>query len=209
MNITENLKWRYATKKFDKSKKVSSENLEKLKEAVQLSVSSFGLQLYKILIIENLEIREKLREASWGQPQITDASHLFVFCNYTEFKDSDVDDYIKTKAKIQNIEVNDLTKFSEYLKGALSAHTPQTYSNWTSKQTYIALSTLIAAASELKIDNCPMEGFEPEKYNKILGLDKRGLNASVITAIGYRSTEDETQFAKKVRKPSENLFEII
>ena len=83
MELLKNLRWRYATKKFEPSKKVSTNNLERLKEAVQLSVSSYGLQLYKVLIIENSDIREQLKPVSWNQGQITDASHLFVFCNYT------------------------------------------------------------------------------------------------------------------------------
>lgn len=209
MNITENLKWRYATKKFDTTKKISNEDIEKLKEAVQLSVSSFGLQLYKVLVVEDPKIREELRSASWGQAQITDASQLFVFCNYTRYNDSDVDNYINRKAELENMDLANLAGFSDYLKGALSGQSPESYKAWTAKQTYIALSTLISAASELKIDNCPMEGFEADKYNTILGLSERGLNASVIVAVGYRSAEDETQFQKKVRKTTENLFETV
>ena len=99
MELINKLQWRYATKKFDKTKKVSPDNLEKIKEAIQLSVSSYGLQFYKILVIENQELREELKPVSWNQNQITDASHLFVFCNYTEVKPSFVDDFIRLTAK--------------------------------------------------------------------------------------------------------------
>lgn len=209
MEITKNLKWRYATKKFDASLKISNDNIEQLKEAVQLSVSSFGLQLYKVLIIENPEIREQLKKVSWDQPQITDASHLFLFCNYKSYNDQDVDNYVELTAKTQGTDLSQLSGMSDYLKGSLKNLSPEVFANWTAKQTYIALGNLVAASAELKIDSCPMEGFDSEGYNKILGLTERGLNASVLVALGYRSTEDQAQFRKKVRKPVEVLFEKI
>ena len=97
MDFIKNLEWRYATKKFDTQKKVSTEDLEKIKEAIQLSASSYGLQLYKVLIIEDQATREKLKPASWGQPQITDASHLLVFCNYAKVSDDQIDEFIELK----------------------------------------------------------------------------------------------------------------
>ncbi len=209
MEIIKNLSWRYATKKFDTSKKISLFELEKLKDAVQLSASSFGLQAYKILIVENPDIRTKLQEASWNQPQITESSHLFVFCNYTNLGASEVDEFIKLKADVQNLNVEGLKPFSDYLKGRVGNLSEDQLKLWTSKQTYIALANLLTAAAELGIDSCPMEGFEPEKYNDILGLKEKGLNASVIAAVGYRSADDQTQFAAKVRKPKQVLFEEV
>lgn len=209
MNLIENLNWRYATKKFDASKKVSQDNLDLLKESIRLSASSYGLQLYKVLIIENEAIKEQLKPASYGQSQITDTSHLFVFCNYTNTNNKHVDEYLQLKADIQNLKVEDLQGSGDFMKGALSYKSEEEMNNWTAKQTYIALGNLLAASAELKIDACPMEGFEPQKYNEVLGLTNKGLNASVIVAVGYRSTEDQTQFAKKVRKSTETLFEII
>lgn len=99
MDLLENLKWRYATKKFDASKTIKEDDLEQLKEAVQLSASSYGLQLYKVLIIQNKELKSQLREAAWNQAQLTDASHIFVFCNYTERKNEHIDEYIQATAK--------------------------------------------------------------------------------------------------------------
>lgn len=209
MNIIENLKWRYATKLFDKEKKISESDFEKLMEATRLSVSSYGLQLFKILVVKNPEVREKLREASYNQPQITDASHLLLFCNYSKYKVEHVDDYIKLRSKTLGVSEEEMSDFSGFLKSTLSSIDEKSYGIWTSKQTYIALSTTIAAASELKIDSCPMEGFEAEKYNEILGLKEKNLNASVIVALGYRSKEDKYQNYKKIRKEAEQLFEEI
>jgi len=209
MNIIDNLKWRYATKKFDTTKKVSAENLELLKEAVNLSASSYGLQPFKILIIENPEIREKLRAAAWGQPQITDSSHLLLFCNYLEVGPEKVDGYLKLRADINNLKLEDSKDYGDMMKSLMAALTPEQMEVWTSKQTYIALGTLLAAAAELKIDSCPMEGFDKVEFNKILGLNEKGLSASVIGAVGYRSQDDPYVVFKKVRKPLAELFETI
>ena len=209
MEFIESLNWRYATKKFDPSKKIKPEDLETIKEAVRLSASSYGLQLYKVLVIEDPEIREKLKPASWGQSQITDASQLIVFCNYTNVTDENVDDYLRLKAETQNLELEGLKDYGSMMKGSMAGYTDAQKNQWTAKQTYIALGNLLAVCSVLRIDACPMEGFDPVKYNEILGLTEKGLNASVIATIGYRSEEDDTQFLKKVRKPSKSLFESI
>ncbi|MBO0330303.1 NAD(P)H-dependent oxidoreductase [[Muricauda] lutisoli] len=209
MELLENLKWRYATKKFDSSKSINKDDLEKLKQAVQLSVSSYGLQLYKVLIIQNKELKKELREAAWNQSQLTDASHIFVFCNYTERDNRDIDAFIEATSKIQNTPLEKLEGYGDFIKTSLSSKPIKEWQNWSEKQTYLALSNLLTACAELKIDSCPMEGFEQEKFNSILGLDQKGLNAAVIAPVGYRSEEDHTQFRKKVRKPKEILFEEI
>lgn len=209
MNLIDNLNWRYATKAFDPEKKVSSEELEVLKEAVRLSPSAYGLQLYKVLIVENKEIRMALREASWNQPQITDASHLFVFCNFTEDFNDHVDDYVQLIVEAQGVDKEQISPYGEFIKSQLNNNGTKQNQVWAEKQTYLALSNLLAACAELKIDACPMEGFLNDAYNRILGLNKQGLNASVIATVGYRSDNDEAQFRKKVRKDKEQLFELV
>ncbi len=209
MNLIENLKWRYATKRFDSNKKLNSANLELLKESIRLSASSYGLQLYKVLIIEDEKMKALLKDASWGQAQITEASHIFVFCNYSKVTSQQIDEYLQLKASIQNLKTDDLKAYGDFMKNTLLGMTEEQMNNWTAKQCYIALGNLLAACADLKIDACPMEGFEPEKYDNILGLKAKGLNAAVIAAVGYRSQEDQTQFAAKVRKPLEELFETI
>lgn len=206
MQLIEHLKWRYATKKFDTSKIISSSDIEILKEAMQLSVSSYGLQLYKIIIIEDATIREQLKEASWNQEQITDASHLIVFCNYTNVTNVHVDMYLNLTAKIQGVEVNNLEGYGTFMKGKIGAMSEAESKLWTQKQTYLALGNLLNACAELKIDACPMEGFESEEYNAILKLSEKGLHASVIATIGYRSEDDYAQHQPKVRKSKQELF---
>jgi nitroreductase len=209
MKIIDNLKWRYATKKFDNTKKIDNKSVELLKEAVNLTATSYGLQPYKVLIIQNPEIREKLKAAAWGQPQLTDASHLFLFCNFTEMGPDKVDNYLELRAKINNLNVADSADYGNMMKGHMASLNEEQVKTWTSKQTYIALGTLMAAASELGIDSGPMEGFDKESFDNILGLKERGLTASVMCALGYRSEDDPFLAFKKVRKPLEEMYEIV
>lgn len=205
----ENQNWRYATKKFDISKKISTTDLETLKEAIRLSTSSYGLQPYKVLIVENPEIRAQLQPVSWGQSQITEASHLFVFANIIDIKENHIDEYISNIANIRALNIEDLKGYADFMKSKIISLDIGTKSVWTSKQTYLALANLMNAAAELKIDVTPMEGFESEKYNEILGLNELGLNASLVATVGYRHEEDQSQYFTKVRKSNTELFTII
>ncbi len=202
----ENQNWRYATKKFDATKKISTEDLNFLKEAIRLSTSSFGLQLYKVIIVENPELRAKLLPAAYGQTQITDASQVIVFANQTVVNDSDIDAYIKNISETRGIPTEALSGFGDYMKGSVNKIPADAKVIWTAKQTYLALGNLLNAAAELKIDATPMEGFDAKKFNEILGLDALNLNAAVIATVGYRHEEDATQHNKKVRKSNEDLF---
>lgn len=207
MQLIEDLKWRYATKKYDSTKKVSEENISKLKKAIHLSASSWGLQLYKFLDIKNPAIRESLKPHSWGQTQITDASHLFVFCSHTTVSDQDTDDYIALKSKVQGMKVEDLKGYGDFMKMKINEKSPGEVKDWTEKQTYLALGNALMACASMKIDATPMEGFEAAKYNEILGLTEKGLTATVVLAVGYRHEEDTAQNQDKIRKPMSTLFE--
>ncbi|GMN11945.1 NAD(P)H-dependent oxidoreductase [Croceitalea sp. MTPC9] len=208
-NILENRTWRYATKKFDRNKKVSDEDFNLLMESVRLSASSYGLQPYKVLVISNMEIREKLKPVSWGQSQITDASHLIVLANQIDFGSELVDNYISNVSETRNIPLSGLKQYGDFMKSKLIDLPAEHKAIWTAKQAYIALGNLMQAAAELKIDTCPMEGFEAEAYDKILGLTAKGLTAAVVLPIGYRSEEDETQHYEKVRKSDKDFFTHI
>lgn len=205
-HFIKNQNWRYSTKKFDDTKKISIEDLENIKEAIRLSSSSYGLQPYKVLIIENADLREKLKSAAWGQSQITEASQLIVFANEINIGDVEIDSYIKNISLSREIPIENLTGYSNFMKSKITTLTPDLKSVWTSKQTYLALGNLLNAAAELKIDVTPMEGFDATAFNEILGLSAMGLNASVIATIGYRHDDDDTQHHKKVRKSNEELF---
>jgi len=205
----ENQNWRYATKKFNSEKKISNSDLEILKEAIQLSTSSYGLQPYKVIIVENEEIRKQLQPASWGQSQITDASHLFVFASITNVDAEYINNFVENMAKTRNIPVESIKAYADFMIGNITTLTPEKQFIWSQKQAYLALANLLNVAAELKIDVTPMEGFIPEQYNKILGLTEKGLSATLVATIGYRADEDATQHYAKVRKPISELFESI
>lgn len=201
-----NQNWRYATKKFDATKKIAVEDLNILKEGIRLSSSSYGLQPYKIIIVENPELRAKIQPVAWGQSQIVEASHLIVFANITNFGNAEIDDALNNFITTRGLPLDALNAYGEFMKSKISTLPVEERNTWTSKQTYLALGNLLNAAAELRIDVTPMEGFDPVLVNEILGLEKLGLNASLLATIGYRHEEDSTQHYKKVRKSNEELF---
>lgn len=205
-NFLDNQNWRYATKKFDSTKKITDSDLNFLKEAVRLSTSSYGLQPYKVIIVENPELRAKIQPVAWGQSQIVDASHLIIIANDTNVNDSTIDTYINNISHIRNMPIEALSGYGDFMKSKISTLENDVRNIWTSKQTYLVLGNLLNAAAELKIDATPMEGFIPEQVNEILGLNELGLNASLIATLGYRDEEDATQHYPKVRKSNEDLF---
>ncbi|MEM0542147.1 NAD(P)H-dependent oxidoreductase [Flavobacterium sp. j3] len=205
-NFIKDANWRYATKKFDATKKVSDEDFNTLKEAIRLSASSYGLQPYKVFIIENPELRAKIQPVAWGQSQIIDASHLIVFANITNFGDAEIDASLALTAETRGLPSDALKGYGDFMKSKISTLPEETRNVWTAKQTYLALGNLLNAAAELRIDVTPMEGFEPEKVNEILGLNKQGLNATLLATVGYRHEDDATQHYIKVRKSNDELF---
>lgn len=205
-NFIENQEWRYATKKFDATKKVSAEDFETIKKAIQLSASSYGLQPYQVFVVETAELRQKIQPVAWGQSQIVDATYLLVFANKVNFGAADIDAYIELMASTRQIPVESVKGYGDFMKSKITTLPADVLATWTSKQTYLALGNLMNVAAELRIDVTPMEGFEPEKVNEILGLNDLGLNASLLATVGYRHADDATQHYAKVRKPLEELF---
>ena len=205
-NFIENANWRYATKKFDTTKKVSAEDLETLKKAISLTATSYGLEPYKILIVENPATRQQLVAASWGQTQIIDASHLFVFASVVDFGTEEMDAYFKNLTETRQIPMEAVQGYADFMKSNINSRSLEDRNIWTSKQAYLAMGNLLNAAAELKIDVTPMEGIDPAQYDEILVLNKLGLHAVLAAPIGYRHEEDATQHYKKVRKSNADLF---
>lgn len=204
--ILDALKWRYATKKFDATRKVSDENIATLKEAVNLTATSYGLQPFRVALVTDETTKEKLREAAFGQAQLTTASHVFVFAAKLDVSPEYVDAFIHRVAEGRGLAVEDIQGYGDYIKGSLKTKDPDFIKDWTRRQAYIALGSLLATAGELRVDSCPMEGFDPTKVDEILGFTEQGLTASVLAPVGYRSAEDQTQHAAKVRLPLADLF---
>jgi nitroreductase len=171
-----------------------------------LSASSYGLQPYKVFIVENPELRAKLVTASYGQAQVAEASHLVVFANELNFGEAGIDQLAKNICETRDLPLEAIQGYVDYMKGNITGLPEEVRNVWAAKQTYLALGNLLNAAAELKIDVTPMEGFVPGQVNEILGLDQLGLNATLLAPIGYRHVEDATQHYKKVRKTNEELF---
>jgi len=198
MKLLDNLKWRYATKKFSE-RKVSTQQIDQLIEAVNLSASSTGLQPYRIFIIENRDLREKLGEGSFNR-QIADSSHLIVFAAFEKVTLEHINEYMSLISTQRGIPLESVDEFKFALVNGILSRSDEENFSWASKQAYIALGTALIAAAELKIDSTPMEGFDATKFDNLLALQEKGLKAVVTLAIGYRDEElDIFANFKKVR----------
>lgn len=204
MDLIEALNWRYATKKFA-DKKLSDEKLQKILDAIALSASSAGMQTYRVFVIENPEIRKELASDSFN-PQIVDSSHLLLFAAYDSINQEIIEHYIQFVAEERGLAVENLADFKKSLESHLLIRTDEENFIWSSKQAYIALGTGLIAAAELQVDATPMEGFNAEKLDRILGLREKGLKSVVLLSLGYRDEENDF-FAKlkKVRLPKEEF----
>ncbi len=209
MDILSAMRNRYATKKFNAEKKISNENLATIFDAINLSPTSYGLQLFKVLHVKNEETRKALQPTAWNQSQVVDASELLVFMAKSEFDESDVDQYINLVSDTRGVDAEALKGYGDFMKTKLAEKGDQGFLEWTSRQPYIALGNAITAAASVGVDSCPMEGFEPSESAKVLGVANSGYVPVVILALGYRSEEDATQHAAKVRKPLSQLIETV
>ncbi|QOI99842.1 MAG: NAD(P)H-dependent oxidoreductase [Phycisphaeraceae bacterium] len=202
--LIEQLSWRYAVKKFDPSRKISAPTWDTIERAAVLAPSSYGLQPWRMYVIDDPSVRTKLRAASWNQPQITDASHLVVFARRVEITTAYVEDYIARTAKTRGVTVESLKGFRDMMVGQVNAPASLPGGSmdvYCARQTYIALGFFLYTAAALGIDACPMEGFEPAKYDEILGLRAQGYTATVLGAAGYRAGDDWLASQAKVRLP--------
>ena len=205
MQLLDDLRWRYATKRFDADRKVSDEDLHKLEEAVNLAATSFGLQPFRLLVISDPEVKEQLRTASYNQPQLTECSHVFVFSSMTTMPPEQIDRYVDRIAEVRDVPREQLNDYANYMKGSVAGKSVESIKAWNQRQAYLGLGTLLAAAAQLRIDSCPMEGIDAGEYDRILGLTDKGLTATVIAPVGYRSEDDATQHYAKVRVPLEEM----
>ena len=201
MTFLSNLGWRYATKKFDTSRKVSPENLEKILEAIRMTPTSFGLQAYHFYVVTNQEILEKIQAVAWNQPQIGTASHLIVMCARNDLME--VKDEFFDALSGGNPEAREkLAGYENMVTGAIPNSSPE----WAKKQVYIAQGFMLAACAELEIDSCPMEGFDSAAVAEILELPKNH-SVAVIVPIGYRATDENPR--PKFRFAKEKLFSFV
>lgn len=204
MTILDALHWRYATKRMN-GQPVPQEKLDVILEAARLAPSSFGLQPYSIMVVADPALREKIREVAVPQPQVTEGSHLLVFATWNAIHDGQVDDFITHVADERGLPLESLDGYRDAIKAAIAKHpTQEARLQWAAKQAYIALGTALVAAATERVDATPMEGFDPQALDDVLGLEQKGLRSVVVMALGYRDTENDRMASlKKVRWPNE------
>ena len=202
----DNLKWRYAVKKFDHNKILPKEKIEILKAAFNLSATSYGLQPYKLVILKNKKLQEQLVEYSWNQKQVAQASHVFIIAIQKEISTKDVESYFKLVKKIRNTPDHIINPFKEMLTNDIANRTKEELHHWMKNQAYIALGTLMTVAANEKIDSCPMEGFVSAKYDELLGLDTLNLRSVLVLPIGIRAEDCFMKDLKKVRKKMDDVI---
>ncbi len=206
-SLLKSLQWRYATKVFDKTKKIDDATVKALEESLRLSASSFGLQPWKFVVVQNPDLRKQLSEHCYGQTQVADCSHLFVLCRKTEMTDREIEHYFAAIAKARGIPLESLQGFHDVVMNYISAHRQKNDLDlWMTKQVYIALGTLLTACAVLKVDACPMEGIDLGAFDTILGLKQLSLTAIVACPIGYRDANDKYAQLPKVRFCSDEVI---
>ena len=209
MNIIDSLKWRYAVKKFDTNKNLSEIQIETLKEAFNLTATSYGLQPLKLVIIKNKKIQEKLVPFSWNQQQILQASHLLVICVKDNYTTKEVENYFNLVQKIRNTPDEVINPFKKFLTAEIAKKTQEELYVLNKNQAYIALGNLLTVCALQQIDSCPMEGFTPDKYDEILDLTKNNLKSVLVLPVGFRASDDYMKDLTKVRKNiSDSIIEI-
>ena len=210
IQLLEALNWRYATKQFDAAKKIPTATFGALEESLVLSASSFGLQPYRFLVINDKAMREKLLPHTWGQRQVVDASHYVVFAGRTTMTEQEIDAFLKLTADTRGMSVELLNGYRGMMTGMLlaDAFKPKV-PHWAALQAYIALGNLLTSAAVLGVDACPIEGFVPAEYDKLLGLPEQGYASVVCCALGYRAATDKYATAKKVSAAKADLVKVI
>ena len=207
--IIDALNWRFAVKEFEPSKKVAPADLETILESGRLAPSSMGFEPWKILVVENPEVRAKLRAVSYGQSKVTDAAHILVIAGRTDLRQNGVRERLERTAKAQNMQVEELSGLKAALEGTLAGIPDDaTLNEWAAAQTYIPLGIMVETASLLGVDNCPMGGFDRAAVDELLGLGAKNLASVSMLALGYRGN-DATAAMPKVRRDAADAIEFI
>lgn len=202
------LRWRYAVKAFDPSRSIPTDTWDALEQTLVLSPSSYGLQPWKFLVIDDAALKAELQPHSWNQSQISDCSHLVVLLAKRKIDGSDLDRLIQATASTRGIEAAGLEGYKGMMQRDLvDGPRSQTIGSWASNQVYIALGNLMTAAALLGVDTCPIEGFSPADYDRILGLETSPYRSAVVCPCGYRSADDKYAALAKVRYPLSELIE--
>lgn len=207
-SILKALNWRYGVKVFDPSKKITPEQLHTILESGRLAPSAIGLEPWKFLVVENPELRAKMREASFGQPKVTDAPYLVVIARRTDVRENIPNELIDRAAKIHNVDHSELDGLRQMAEGGVQRQTDESLDSWAKAQTYIPLGMMLETAALMGVDAGPMEGFNAPEIDRILGLKEKNLATTTMVAFGYRGDDPAAQ-RKKVRREFDEVVEFI
>lgn len=208
--VLSQLQWRAATKKFDPARRIPADLWRSLEDAAVLAPSSFGLQPWKFVVVTDARVREELRGHSWNQPQITEASHLVVFCRRAETTDADVDRLMARVAEVRGVDRSSLDGYRSMISGFIVAPgMRERTSDWNARQVYVALGMFLSACAMVGVDACPMEGIDAAAYDRVLGLPQAGYLATVVATAGYRRADDPANTQKKVRFAHEQVVRHV
>jgi nitroreductase len=205
-DIVAALQWRYATKKFDPSRKINAATWSKIEESMILSASSFGLQPWKFVVITDQSIKDQLPAISWNQKQPADCSHLVVLSRLTALTPEYIEKYVAYNAQVKNVPPDSLKMHKDMMLNFANSQSKEHLESWMERQVYIALGTLLTTAALLDVDACPMEGLDRAAYDRLLGLPEKGCTAVVMCALGYRAADDKYAALPKVRFPQSELI---
>ncbi|MFA4977572.1 MAG: NAD(P)H-dependent oxidoreductase [Sphingobacterium sp.] len=207
MALLDTLEWRYATKKYDPTKKVAQEDVDKILEAARMAPSSSGLQQFRVIVITNQELKEKIVPVAWGQQIVADSSHLLVFAGWDSYTDERIDNTFDKMNALRGLPLDTTDEYKNRLKTQLSSLSGEQQAAHAAKQAYIAFGLAIAQAAELGVDATPMEGFSNAELDELLGLDKLGLKSAIMLPLGYRMEEQDWLLKlKKFRLPKEEFL---
>jgi len=206
--ILKALNWRYAVQIFDPSKQVDEKHLQVILESGRLAPSSIGIEPWKFFVVENQEIRTKLKESSYGQPKVTDAAYLIVIAYRTDVRENVANDKIAQAAKVHKTDPESLKPLRDMIEGAIANKTDVELETWVKAQAYIPLGMMVETAALLGIDSGPMEGFDPNQVDEILGLKEKRVHATAMLAVGYRG-DDPAAARAKVRRDFSQVVEFI
>ncbi|WP_438962619.1 NAD(P)H-dependent oxidoreductase [Nonlabens sp.] len=208
MKSIENLQWRYATKKFDPSKKLTQDQLDILTQTFNLTATSYGLQPCRLIVVQSQEVKDAMVEKSFGQRQVADSSAVLVLC--TRHVDEDyVNEYFNLVKKIRQTPDEVLKPFKDMLTSSFSSKQVEEVEQWAKNQAYIILGNLMTVCAQERIDSCPMEGFIPAQIDELLGLEEQGLKSVLLLPVGYRATDDMFADFKKVRRPEQEMVRYV
>lgn len=207
--IIDDLNWRYATKQFDATLKLTNEQLDVIKDSLRLTPSAYGIQPLKFIFVSSPALREQIKEIAFNQGQVVDASHLLIICSYTSIDESYIDAHVELVTETRNTPAERAAGFSEFLKKNILSMSDSDVEPWNVRQAYIALGQLLHTCASIRVDATPMEGFNAKKLDDLLGLAEQNLKSVLLCPIGFRSSEDNYQHLAKVRKSKETLFQTL